>query len=262
MQDFMILGNKVTDLSTRELLAEIGSIIDRGASEVILNTNVHGIHLSQRLPWLKAFRNAVRITHADGAGIALGARILGHRLGPRVCINDFIWDLAKICSERGHSIFLLGANRDVVARAGFALKSREQNIRIAGIHDGYFSKEGPESDRVVALINAARPNILLVGFGMPIQERWVHDNAVRLNVNVIMVVGGFFDRLSGTVPWTPRWMTGHGLEWVYLSLRRPRRFLERYLFGNPKFIFQVFLERIGLFHDSRNRDSPARGRQA
>lgn len=261
MRDFMILGNKVTDLSTQELLAEIGSIIERGTSEVILNTNVHGIHLSERLPWLKAFRNSVRITHADGAGIAIGARILGHRLGPRVCINDFVWDLAKRCSEHGHSIFLLGADHEVVARAGAALKEREPNIRIVGVHDGYFAKEGPESDRVVALVNSVCPKILLVGFGMPVQEKWVRDNASRLNVNVIMVVGGFFDRLSGAVPWTPRWMTDHGLEWVYLSFRRPRRFLDRYLLGNPKFIFQVFLERLGLLHSIAAQNPASRGKR-
>jgi N-acetylglucosaminyldiphosphoundecaprenol N-acetyl-beta-D-mannosaminyltransferase len=259
MRDFTILGNKVTDLTTPELLAEVDSIIGSGKSEVILNTNVHGIHLSQRLPWLRDFRNSTRITHADGAGIALGARILGQKLGPRVCINDFIWDLARFCASRGHSIYLLGADRDVVARAAAALEDMEPGIRIAGLHDGYFPKEGPESDKVVEMINVARPNILLVGFGMPVQEKWVRDNAARLNANVIMVVGGFFDRLSGTVPWTPRWMTDHGLEWAYLSLRRPRRFFERYLIGNPKFLIQVVLERIGLFHDRASTDPGGRG---
>jgi N-acetylglucosaminyldiphosphoundecaprenol N-acetyl-beta-D-mannosaminyltransferase len=259
MRDFTILGNKVTDLTTPELLAEIDSIISLGKSEVILNTNVHGIHLSQRLPWLKDFRNSTRITHADGAGIALGARILGQKLGPRVCINDFIWDLAKFCATRGHSIYLLGADKDVVARAAAALEEMQPGIRIAGVHDGYFPKEGPESDKVVDMINAARPSILLVGFGMPVQEKWVRDNAARLNANVTMVVGGFFDRLSGTVPWTPRWMTDHGLEWAYLSLRRPRRFFERYLVGNPKFLLQVALERIGLVHYPASTDPGSRG---
>jgi N-acetylglucosaminyldiphosphoundecaprenol N-acetyl-beta-D-mannosaminyltransferase len=259
MRDFTVLGNKVTDLTTAELLAELEAIISRGDSEVILNTNVHGINLAQRMPWLKEFRNSARITHADGAGIALGAKLLGHEMGPRVCINDFIWDMARQCRENGWSIFLLGAAHDVVTRAAAALKEREPDIRIAGVHDGYFAKQGPESDRVVELINQARPNILLVGFGMPVQERWVRDNAERLNVNVIMVVGGFFDRLSGTVPWTPRWMTDNGMEWIYLSLRRPRRFFERYLVGNPVFMLRVLLERFGLGGGSRGFGPPAQG---
>jgi N-acetylglucosaminyldiphosphoundecaprenol N-acetyl-beta-D-mannosaminyltransferase len=259
MRNFTVLGNKVTDLTTAELLAEVEAIVARGSSEVILNTNVHGINLAQRMPWLKDYRNSVRITHADGAGIALGARLLGHRLGPRVCINDFIWDLARQCRENNWSVFLLGAAREVVTRAADALKAREPDIRIAGVHDGYFAKQGPESDRVVALINQARPNVLLVGFGMPVQEQWVRDNATRLNANVIMVVGGFFDRLSGVVPWTPSWMTDNGLEWVYLSLRRPRRFFERYLIGNPQFVLRVLRERLASAFGSRPYDPPAQG---
>lgn len=257
MRDIQILGNKVTDLTTRELIAEVDAIIRGGKSEVILNTNVHGIHLSEQLPWLKEFRNQTRITHCDGAGVALGARILGHNLGPRVCINDFVWDLASYCSTHNRSVFLLGAHPDVIARAAEQLQAREPTIRIAGYHHGYFQKQGPESDRVVQIINAARPNILLVGFGMPVQELWVRDNAARLNANVIMVVGGFFDRLSGTVPWAPRWVTDHGLEWIYLSLKRPRRFFERYLVGNPKFLLQVLFERLGLYHPTGS-GSPVR----
>lgn len=246
MRDIHILGNKVTVLSTSRLLDEIESLIQSGKSEVILNTNVHGIHLSQRLPWLREFRNRTRITHCDGAGVALGARILGHDLGPRVCINDFIGDLARYCSTNERSVYLLGAAPEVIARAAEQLRAQEPGIRIAGYHHGYFEKHGAESDRVIELINAARPNILLVGFGMPVQELWVRDNAARLNVNVTMVVGGFFDRLSGAVPWAPRWFTDHGLEWIYLSLKRPRRFFERYLVGNPKFLLQVVLARLGL----------------
>lgn len=259
MRDFTVLGNKVTDLTTAELLAEVQSIIERGDSEVILNTNVHGINLAQQMPWLKEFRNSARITHSDGAGVAVGARLLGHRMGPRVCINDFIWDLARQCRENGWSVFLLGAAPDVVKRAAEALKAREPDIHIAGVHDGYFAKQGPESDRVVEMINQAQPHVLLVGFGMPVQERWVRDNAARLKVNVTMVVGGFFDRLSGAVPWTPRWMTDNGLEWVYLSLRRPRRFFERYLIGNPKFVLHVLLERAALAFGSRPYDPPPEG---
>lgn len=246
MRDLEILGNKVTDLTTQELFGEVEEIIRRGASEVILNTNVHGILLAQSQPWLKAFRNQVRITHCDGAGVALGARLLSQRMGPRVCINDFIWDLASLCAARGYSIYLLGANPDVIARAAAALKRRQPDIRLAGFHHGYFNKEGPESDRVVEQINQAKPNLLLVGFGMPVQERWVRDNASRLQANVTMVVGGFFDRLSGAVPLAPRWVTANGLEWLYLSARRPRRFFERYLVGNPKFLLQVLRERIRI----------------
>ncbi len=246
MRDLRILGNKVTDLSTQELLGELDTICRSNRSEVILNTNVHGILLSQKIPWLKEYRNQVRITHCDGVGVVLGARILGHEMGPRVSLNDCFWELAEFCVRRDYSVFLLGADADVIASAARTLKQRQPDIRIAGFHHGYFEKDGPESDAVVDLINRAAPNLLLVGFGMPIQERWVRDHAHRLNANVIWVVGGLFDLVSGALPLAPRWVRDHSLEWAWLSVRRPRRFFERYLFGNPSFIAQVILGRLSM----------------
>src|SRR3546814_4803732 len=79
---------------------------------------------------------------------------------------------------------------------------------------------------------------------MPIQERWVMENADRLDVNVIMVVGGFFDRLSGEAPLAPRWVTDRGLEWLYLSLHRPRRLVERYMVENTLFLSRILAARF------------------
>src|SRR3546814_11877591 len=88
---------------------------------------------------------------------------------------------------------------------------------------------------------------------MPIQERWVMENADRLDVNVIMVVGGFFDRLSGEVPLAPRWVTDRGLEWLYLSLHRPRRLVERYLVENTPFLSRILAARFRVAFRSEER---------
>lgn len=248
MRDYWILGSKVTGLSTDELLSEIDATVSSNQKEVILNTNVHGIDLARRIGWLRDFRNRVRITHCDGFGVALGARILGYDIGQRVCINDFIWPLARRCATRGHSLYLLGARPETITSAATVLREHEPDLSLAGFHHGYFAKEGYESNTVVDQINDAQPNILLVGFGMPVQEQWVRDNIHRIQTNVVMVVGGFFDRLSGTVPFAPRWVTENGLEWLYLSLKRPSRFFSRYMVTNPRFLSQVLLQRAGLAH--------------
>lgn len=248
MKDYWILGNKVTSISTDELLSEVEIAIDGNKREIILNTNVHGIDLARKHAWLKDFRNGMRITHCDGAGVALGARLLGFDIGKRVCINDFFWPLADLCALRGFSVYLLGGRPQVIESAVSVVHDRQPNLQLAGYHDGYFAKEGSETDAIVDEINRAKPNILLVGFGMPIQEKWVHDNMSRLQANVVMVVGGFFDRLSGSVPFAPKWVTENGLEWLYLSFKRPSRFFSRYLVSNPRFVAQVLLQRSGLAH--------------
>jgi len=243
MREIEVLGNKITDLSTRELLGEIDRVIRDDAFEIVLNTNVHGILLSQRLPWLKAFRNSVRITHCDGGGVAIAARILGCAMGPRVSLNDFFWDFAARCADVGHSVFLLGATEQVIARAEEAVRARCPALRIAGAHHGYFAKQGPQTDAVIRRINESGANVLLVGFGMPLQERWILDHAARLRVNVVWAVGGLFDLISGDLAMAPRWVRAHALEWMWLSLQRPGRFFGRYLLENPEFLVQVLIER-------------------
>jgi N-acetylglucosaminyldiphosphoundecaprenol N-acetyl-beta-D-mannosaminyltransferase len=244
MRDIEILGNKVTDLSAAELLDELDRAVRDGRSDVVLNTNVHGIILSQKLPWLKAFRNRARITHCDGGGVVLAARILGQPMGPRLSLNDFFWDFAEFCERRGYTLFLLGAAEDVIARAEAALRARCPDLRIAGAHHGYFAKQGPENDAVVAQINGSGAHVLLVGFGMPLQERWILDHADKLRVNVIWAVGGLFDLVSGGLAMAPRWVRDHALEWAWLSLQRPGRFFGRYLVENPEFLAQVLVERF------------------
>lgn len=244
--DYWILGSKVTDLTLERLLDEVDHAVADESREAILNTNVHGVLLARRRAWLRSYRNAARISHCDGAGLVIAARLLGLPLQQRLCVNDFIWPLAERCRDRGYSVFLLGGEPKVVEAAARRLKTATPGLRVAGWHHGYFEKEGPENDRVVELVNASGANLLLVGLGMPLQERWLRANARRLRVNVVMLVGGFFKRLAGVVPFAPRWITDNGLEWLYLSLRDPRRFFSRYLFENPVFLALVLMQRLGL----------------
>ena len=50
---------------------------------------------------------------------------------------------------------------------------------------------------------------------------------------VFLCVGGLFDYLSGDKPTPPMLIRKVGLEWLFILLRRPRRFWKRYLFGLP-----------------------------
>jgi len=230
-------------MSRVELFEELDGTIARDEREAMLNTNIHGIFLDHQNPWLRDLRNRARITYCDGAGIPFAGALLGLKLNRRLCINDFFWPLAAHCVERGYSMFFLGARPQVISQA--AEKARQRYPRLlAGYHHGYFDKAGPENEAVLEAINTAKPNLLLIGFGMPIQEQWVAQNLHRMAVNVVLVVGGFFDRLSGSLPAAPRWMSHNGLEWLYLSARRPRRFLFRYLLENPWFLGRVLVQRF------------------
>ncbi len=81
---------------------------------------------------------------------------------------------------------------------------------------------------MIEAINACQPNMLLVGFGMPVQEGWLNENWPRLNVNVAITCGALFEYLSGDLPRGPHWMTQNYLEWLARLAISPRRYAGRY----------------------------------
>jgi N-acetylglucosaminyldiphosphoundecaprenol N-acetyl-beta-D-mannosaminyltransferase len=93
-------------------------------------------------------------------------------------------------------------------------------------------------------INAARPDILWVGFGAPKQERWIHENLGRLQTKVAVGVGGAFDMASGAVRRAPPWMQRSGLEWFHRFLMEPRRMFRRYFIDAMPFVPLVVLQRL------------------
>jgi N-acetylglucosaminyldiphosphoundecaprenol N-acetyl-beta-D-mannosaminyltransferase len=77
-------------------------------------------------------------------------------------------------------------------------------------------------------IRAAKPDILLVAFGNPKQEKWIRMHSRRLGVPVSIGIGGSLDILIGNVRRAPGWMQRSGLEWLGRCVQEPTRLLPRY----------------------------------
>jgi N-acetylglucosaminyldiphosphoundecaprenol N-acetyl-beta-D-mannosaminyltransferase len=242
-----ILGVRVDAVDKRELLQEIETRIIVGKREYLANVNINAINIAQDDEAFKKILNNSPVVYCDGEGVRLGARLLGVMLPPRIVLTYWIWELCSFAAQRGHSLFLLGGSLGAAEEAAAVMQRRFPGIKIAGIHHGYFSKTGEESDRVVEMIGRARPNILFVCFGMPLQEQWVHRNLDRLAANVILFGGSTIEYASGRKKLAPRWMSRHGMEWLFRLLQEPRRLWRRYLIGNPVFVVKVVAQllRVG-----------------
>lgn len=48
--------------------------------------------------------------------------------------------LVALSEEKGYSIYLLGAKQKVVEETSEVLKKRHPNLKVAGIHNGYFKE--------------------------------------------------------------------------------------------------------------------------
>mgnify|MGYP001205295431 CR=1 FL=1 len=245
-----LLGAGLSLCDERELLAFIQEAIAAQRKVTVLSGNIYSFNLAYEHPWLRQFFNQADIVRLDGAGVRLGARLLGHDTPARMTWADFGWSLAGFAAQHGHSLFLLGSRPGVAETAAARLQTHSPNLQVVGIHHGYFDKTtgSEENEAVLAQINAARPAILIVGFGMPLQERWLMENGARIDANVILTGGAVFDYISGELRRGPTWLTDHGMEWLARLLIEPRRLWKRYLVGNPLFLYRVLRQKLGMLH--------------
>ncbi|MCP4710820.1 MAG: WecB/TagA/CpsF family glycosyltransferase, partial [Planctomycetes bacterium] len=145
------------------------------------------------------------IVHIDGVGIILGAKFLGHTVSDRLTWADWAWPLAKHFAMEGQRLFLLGGPDGLTREAAAKLKAHAPGLQIVGAYHGYFAKQGPENDSIIEMINQANPDVLWVGLGMPLQERWILDNYQRMNVKMYMTCGAGFKHMAGWLKRSPQW---------------------------------------------------------
>jgi len=242
-----ILGLNVQLHSQSGLNEAIGRIVRAGGHAVVPNVNVQFANLANRLPWLCEFFNSAPLNFCDGAGIQMAARILGSCIPERINFVDWFDSLPAYCRSNGISFYFLGGRPGVAAAAAARITARFPGLVVAGSHHGYFDKnpQGHENTAVIAAINRCRPDILLVGFGMPLQEEWLLQNWDRVDARVALISGGSFDILSGRIPRPPSWLRRCNCEWLGRLFIEPRRLWKRYLVGNPLFLARVLRQRLG-----------------
>jgi N-acetylglucosaminyldiphosphoundecaprenol N-acetyl-beta-D-mannosaminyltransferase len=236
-----VLGVGVDPITVDELHAEIARLVRDGRLGLVLNVNAHCLNLCHEDRALRDALNGADVVFCDGAGVMLAARMLGGRIPERITFAAWIWQLADFAAAEGFSLYLLGARPGVAQEAARRLRERYPDLRIVGARHGYFdhSAGSAENEAVLEEINAAAPDILLVGLGMPLQEFWLTENRHDLDSGVALTCGAAFDYASRRVRRGPRLLTESGFEWLARLLSEPRRLWRRYLLGNPLFLLRV-----------------------
>lgn len=240
-----LLGRRVTPMTTTAVIDVINLACTENRKMTIASYNIHSFNLSMQLPWFYEFLQSADIARCDGVGILKALKYMGLDLplDYQVAGTRFVPTLLEHFKDQKLSFFLLGSKPQNLEVALSRLRDRYPNLNFAG-HHGYFDKSDPIANaKVIDHINSVRPNILLIGMGMPVQEKWIFQHSRQLNVNVILPCGAVIDRLAGIVPDCPSYMSKAGLEWFYRFAREPKRLAARYLLGNPAFALQLALGR-------------------
>jgi exopolysaccharide biosynthesis WecB/TagA/CpsF family protein len=222
------------DASRQETADALVNLADQGVPMVVNFVNAHCVNLAnQRGDYAATLQDSDALL-PDGSGIRLAARLAGTNTGDNLNGTDLFPHVCERAAARGTPIFLLGGSPGIAAAAAAVMQARFPDLKIAGTQHGYFADS--ENDAIVDTINASGAAILFVGFGVPRQELWIARHRDRIDVPLLLGVGGLFDYYSGRIPRAPLLVRRFGCEWMWRLCQEPQRLARRYLVGNVVFI--------------------------
>ena len=239
-----LMGIRIDVLDTAGLCRKVVDFAGFKEQHTVMYVNADCVLIAgKNKPYLQAL-NGADLVYADGIGVVLGARVWGDILPGRSTAADFFPDFCRTFADQGLRLYLLGGKPGVAHAAADRLMADIPGLMIVGTHHGYFKQE--ETAEVIAEINGAGPDLVIIGFGAPKQELWIRDYGEELDASVLWGVGGLFDFLSGQTPRGPRWLLDNGFEWLCRLIAEPGRLWRRYLLGNTKFVVLLLWHRYIL----------------
>ena len=165
----------------------------------------------------------------DGSGMATLFTLLGCPPGLNLNGTDLIPNIIE--RYNGRQIALYGTSERYVDRACDGVRQLTPDSELSRAH-GFLS-----ADDYIELALAAKPELIVLGMGMPKQERVAQLLRAALKVPCLIVCGGaILDFLGARVSRAPKLMRKAGAEWLYRLAREPRRLFARYVLGNPLFL--------------------------
>ena len=178
---------------------------------------------------------------ADGMPLVWLSRLSDCPLKERVAGSDLFWELGAVSAETGLRLFFLGGQEGAADKAAAVLRERFPGVQIVGTYCPPFGTldSAEEARRIRSLVGATQPDVLMVAFGSPKQEKWIAAHRTELGVPVSIGVGASFDMAAGVVQRAPLWMRRVGLEWLYRLMQEPKRLFHRYLGKDLPFLISL-----------------------
>jgi N-acetylglucosaminyldiphosphoundecaprenol N-acetyl-beta-D-mannosaminyltransferase len=242
-----ILGVRIDDATYSDLMDKVDAFVRSGKPHHVITVNVEMLIAAYDDPAFATVLENGDLNVADSVGLMLAARLLGRPLKERVTGSDGIFRLAAHCALRGYRLYLLGAAPGVAELVAKTLRADNPGLNVAGAYAG--SPHTSEEDDIIHRVRAANPDLLLVAYGVPAEEKWIARNRLRLGVPVMMGVGGAFDFAADVAKRAPGWVRRLGMEWLYRLVREPWRW--RRQLALPRFAILVMRQKLAAIAGRR-----------
>ena len=238
MARMRLMNTEIDNLTMDETLDAIDSLIKEDNCSYVVTSNVDHIAQLEKDEELKRVYENASLILTDGKPLIwisnwyktpIKEKISGSDLFPRVC------DLA---AKKGYTMYLLGAAEGVADKAAKNLMNKYKGLNIVGTYSPPFGfeKDKLELKKIERQIQEVHPDILIVGLGCPKQEKYMYYHCKELDVPISFGLGASIDFEAGNIKRAPRWMSEHGLEWLYRITQDPKRLAKRYLVDDMKII--------------------------
>lgn len=204
----------------------------------IVTINPEMISAAQKNSDFAEIINSAELVVADGIGVEIGLKILGYKV-KRIAGIDLGKALVEKFTASGKSVAMIGAKPGVVDSAIDNLSKEYQNLNVVYSHDGYFDND----EDIIESVISANPDLILVALGSPKQEFFIHNLKEKLPNSTLIGLGGSFDVWAGVVERAPIIYQKLGFEWLYRTLKEPKRF-KRIFPTLPLFVLKVLKERF------------------
>jgi len=233
-----ILGLNIDNVNYIDLLKSVSDKLNSNETLVLTYANTHTLNLTYQKPDLLKYYTAFNLVHPDGIGVYFASKILYGKNGfkERITGSDFYIQLKKLISEKNLKLFIFGDTQETLNKV-LRESSEINNLQVKAGFDF-------DTGSVIESINSFAPDILLIGLGAPLQEKWVYENLSKLNYKIIICVGEGIRIFSGTKVRGPEFLRKLGLEWLVRYLSKPAVYFKRYIIGNPLFIFRILKQKF------------------
>lgn len=239
-----ILGNKIDMVQIEDVIEIMDYWIQQEPSKNhwIVATGMHGVVEGTRNEKFKNMLKSADLWVPDSISVVWLARMNGFNLKRRTAGPDVFREFLKFSNERGYKNYFYGDTNETLVKLKEKLGKELPNMA-KEFFSPPFRKLSPEEDEeVIRKINAAKPDVLWVGLGLPKQETWIFEHKDRLEVPVIVGVGAAFKFEAGSVKRAPAWMRNIGLEWLWRLFQEPKRVWRRIFIDAPRFFWLVFID--------------------
>lgn len=238
MEKQPLLNTYVNNVNMDEAIQAIEDMIASEKKSYIVAINVDVVMKIENDTHLKEITDYADMVLVDGKPLEWIAKWHKRPIKAKISGSDLVPVLCKRAAEKGYSIFIIGGKDGIAKKAQENLERDLPGIKIVGTYAPPFGfeKDEKELEKINEMISSVHPDLLIVCFGCPKQEKWIYENYQKYDAMVSVCAGATVDFLAGNVNRAPKWMSDHGLEWFYRFLQEPKRMFKRYFIDDMKIL--------------------------